>query len=268
MSPPTKDIMHPSMFLPTPEQRKKLLLPIILVVVLLGIYLVYFEANLRHFRIVSIEPAMDSVSTSTPYIQLTFNRALTTNGLSITSTPSIISSSAASGAVLTLFLNTPLSLGGKYTVTIVSLHDSKGEIIANKRLSFTTKDIPDQSLPPDQQQYILQKQTYRPQSKNNVAFSGIDTLLNYGLTLTEEDVLKSEFFNYNSGIKSVVIDPASIVADPHNPDSTSDSMHFNVSVDNKAFNAKILYSNLSSVQLQLFDTQTNSVVYDSGLSSS
>ncbi len=102
-------------------------------------------------------------------------------------------------------------------------------------------------------------------SVQSVNFAGIDSLLNSGLTTTQIGLLKREFFNYNTGVKSVNISPSSIKPAPRNPDKDiAFKINFSATIDSTPSKETISYTGLNDLRLQIFDSITDQQIYDSG----
>lgn len=103
-------------------------------------------------------------------------------------------------------------------------------------------------------------------SPANTNYQNISVLVdNGGLTTLQISQLEQYFFKYNSSAHTVSIDPNSVESGPRNPNtSTSFTLNFNVTIDSKPYKATASYSNLSSIRLYLYNSQTNALMYDSG----
>ncbi|GEM_PF-3998351 len=102
-------------------------------------------------------------------------------------------------------------------------------------------------------------------SVDNIQFENMDALINSGITTTQINILRQDFYNFNHSAKTVSVIADSVAPGPHNPDvDTSFTMSFGVAVDSNSYSAVIKYSGADSVQLSLFDSRSNIQVYDSG----
>jgi hypothetical protein len=253
---------------PQAQYKKNNLLLVILgiVIVVFVVLLVLVAIKNRQFRIVSTNPDIKKIQNISPFIEINFNKELSSNNVSFTSNPPIIRNYKINGKTLTINLNIPLRAQQNYTINIVTIEDTVGHKITNKKLSFVPSLTTPANLPQDQQQAILQQQVPPPvPSKESIGFSGLDNLLSYGVTTTQENNLEEAFFKFSGSAKSVSIDPSSIAVVPHDPNSASmDSfINFSVKVDSKLYKAKIDYTNLTTIRLYLFDFQSGNQVYDS-----
>lgn len=241
-------------------------LPVFIAVVVLIISVVgyYIIINL-HFRVVSTNPGVNNVATISPFFKINFDRQLSSNGVDISSNPSIIKSYYVSGKVLTINLISPLDSKKQYVITLKKISDLKNEQIKDRQFTFTPSVIQSQDLPKDQAAALLKQQSSRPPSRNDIVFTGTDSLQKYGVSLTQVDDLKQAVFQLKNSASSAVIDTKSVVPVPHDPNSSSrsDSINFLIKIDNTSYRAKIDYMDLVTLRLYLYDSQTNSLVYDS-----
>lgn len=98
-------------------------------------------------------------------------------------------------------------------------------------------------------------------------YLGVDALLNNSLTDTQVGDYKFAVYQYfkSAGIKTTQVSVAvdTIVA-PHNPDSTTQTMTFNIVVNRKdTYKVSMDYSDLDTIDLRLSDN-TGKQLYDSG----
>jgi Bacterial Ig-like domain len=217
-------------------------------------------------QVTGTNPDPTTINTTTPFLKVTFNHQLSGSGLSVSSQPSVVTSSTVSGNTLTINLNQMMSAGTNYTVTINSISDTSNGQLTNKVYSFTPTASSFANLPTDQQNATLQQQQNHPPSKANIGFVGTDALLNDGVTLGQENDLEQAFFNFEPDTKAVVIDTTTITPIARDPNSADpgDSITFAVTVDNHPYNATINYSNVTVLQLLLVDQATGKQVFDSG----
>jgi len=243
---------------PQTKIRKQLLLLLTAIILVFVGYEVYFSTT---FHLVSTNPSTHSVATASPFFKINFNRPLVNSGLRISASPNIISSYSLSGKTIDIVLKTPLNQDQAYTISLNNVSDTNGKTIASKVFSFKPKYIASQDLPADQRQALLKVQTQHTPSRNNIGFTGIDSLVNYGLTLAQVDAFKQAVFLYSKSAKLVGVDPSSVVRAPHNPESDYDTMSFNMTIDSSSYKATINYFSLTTIRL--FLDSSGSQVYDS-----
>lgn len=102
-------------------------------------------------------------------------------------------------------------------------------------------------------------------TSQDINFEGTDALINNGLTTGQVTNLEEEFFHYKPSAHTVSIDTSTVEPGPHNPNvDTSFTINFDVAIDSSAYKATISYSNLDSVQLFLYNSKTDALVFNSG----
>lgn len=249
------------------DQQPDRKFPVKLIGLVVGLVVVCFITYMGYlstkFHVVSTDPRANNVAAVSPFFKINFNRDLNDKGLAISAMPNIVSTYSVSGKMIIIELTTPLDLKKKYTITVSNISDTKGETIARKVFAFTPNNIPGTALSKDQQQAILQKQAIHPPSRNNIGFTGTDSLINYGITLSQVDAFKQAVFLYSKSAKLVSIDPSTIKRAPHDPTSSYDTIGFNVSIDAHSYSASMNYFSLTTIRLYLRDS-SSSLVYDSG----
>lgn len=114
-----------------------------------------------HFDVAGTDPNLKDASIITPFIKVSFTKNISDKGLVVESSPKIVSSTSVTAKTLTIKLNTPLKPNTKYTITIVSVNSTGGQVITNKTLSFTPKDVPFDKLPKQQQDAIMNVQSQK-----------------------------------------------------------------------------------------------------------
>jgi hypothetical protein len=247
-------------------KQTKLLLFILAALFICGAgYLFYVSSK---FHIVSTNPDTGNVASVSPFFKVNFNKRLLDKGYSVTSNPSITETPTVNGKTLTMDLDGPLDTNQTYTITINNISDTSGNVLSSKTFTFTPKNIASQDLPKDQAQRLLKQQAARTPSKTNVAFSGMDGFLDAGLSSTQLNNLEEAIYRYKTTEHTVTVDPNSIQPGPHNPNtSTSFTLNFNIAIDSTPYKAAVVYSDLDSIDLHLFNPQSNVEVYNSGTTS-
>ncbi|HUA13584.1 MAG TPA: hypothetical protein VL989_03735 [Candidatus Sulfotelmatobacter sp.] len=238
---------------------------LVLVVIVLAVIGFSVFKNIG-FRISGVEPDTSNFASISPFMKISFNRTLSSKGLVLSSSYSIISSYKVSGSDLFVDLKVPLTAGYPYYVKVVRVQDTKGNVLKNQTISFTPKNIAFQNLSPDQQRALLETQAKKPDSKANITYNNFDYLTNYGLTDTQVDTLEQAFFNFKEDAKVVTISTPSVAAAPHSADtsSTQGTITFSVSVDGTDYNASVNYTQLGvDAQLYLYNPSTNAQVFNS-----
>jgi hypothetical protein len=99
-------------------------------------------------------------------------------------------------------------------------------------------------------------------SVNSVSFFGTSALTDLGISPSQIDMLKLDFFHFKTSPSAVNIDSQSVQTLPHKLGDPF-VITFDVTVDSKPYKAKITYSNLQNILLQLYNPQNGQLVYDS-----
>jgi hypothetical protein len=243
--------------------RIRALTPLLIIVLLvLAVYFVFVNSK---FHITGTNPKTSSVATISPFMKVNFNKQLSKSDLNVSSSPAIIRSYDVEGKTLVINLGTPLLAGKVYTISIGRIRDIKNNVITNKNLVFVPKVIPAQDLPKDQADAILKQQASHPKSRNDISFTGTDSLVKYGVSLTQVDDLKQAVFQFAPKTRTAAIDASSVKPVPHNPNSSAkfDTINFSIKLDSAAYAARIEYSDLTVLRLYLSDAG-GKIVFDSG----
>lgn len=112
------------------------------------------------------------------------------------------------------------------------------------------------------------KTSTRLPSVNDIYFSGVDRLLDLGVSSDQISNLEMAVFEFNHTVRQVNINSISFVPHDRNSDSPMDSMNFVVKLDSKIYRASFDYSSLDdSIKLVLHDT-SGQQVFDSSAADS
>jgi hypothetical protein len=214
------------------------------------------------FHVTGTNPGTAKVATISPFFKVNFNKNLSKANLSVSSEPSIIKSYDVDGKVLVINLNTPLIDGKPYNVTIKSIQDTDSDVLTDKKFDFVPQIISAQDLPKDQADAILKAQAARPRTRNDINFTGLESLVARGVSLTQADDLKQAVFQFKPNTMTVLID--NVKAVPHDPNSPArfDAINFAIKLDNNPYSARIEYSGLTVLRLYLYNTASG-LVFDS-----
>ncbi len=231
-------------------------------IIIIGL-LVWWQS--RKFHVVNTDPGTNNVASISPFFKLNFNKPVSPSGFAASASPRFYSSYKIGGKTVTFSLNIPLSQAQTYTLTINHVSSTSGDQLSNLKFSFKPQAANDQNVSQSQSQALLQQQSQKPPSKNNVNFVGFDALLNYGVTNAQLNNLEQAFFDFKNTAQTVTIDNDSIKAVPHDPNSASmsDSINFTTKVDSIGYNARIDYSNITELRLYLYSINGNSLIFDS-----
>lgn len=134
-------------------------LVLVIALVLVG-YFVYRSAA---FHVVGTNPSTRKVPTVATYFDINFNKALDSKGVSLSSTPNIISSYKVTGKVIKISLDTAtmgtLKTGQLYEIVVHQISDTGGQELKNLTFSFKPVSVPASDLSKNQQQALLKQQT-------------------------------------------------------------------------------------------------------------
>lgn len=251
--------------------RKQLILLLLLFVILIaGLF-----AKSLGFHAVNTSPNLDTVSYLAPYIKVNFNKNLVTKDVSYSSQDDIVTNFELEGKTLTLYIDKTMKVDKSYTITINNIQDTKGHVIKNKVLKFTTSDIAFSNLPQDQQDYIVDRPAAKPPySVDSIGFVNFDSLTDSGGVPADQlDLLKDMFYGYSSQIlkkefSQITLNQASLVVSLHDPnsDDDTDKATFTVDIDGTTYRAEVSYSLLSSIFLRLYDSNGTQVFQSSDIS--
>jgi hypothetical protein len=148
--------------------------------------------------VTSTNPPTSSVSSVAPFFRINFTQPLSNDNLSLTvSDPSIIRRQVISNKTLILTLN-QLQIDKLYTVTINSITSKSGKTLTNQSFRFTTKNIPYNQLPKDQQQGIINTQSYSTNGQN-------DPILKYLPASSLHYTISAQFSNDSTTKNNLVL---------------------------------------------------------------
>lgn len=135
--------------------------------ILIALFVVWLVFNVMLFRITGTNPSTSRVSNIAPFFKVQFTKNLSSERLSVSaSDPSIIRKTQVDGKTLIINLN-QLQLKKTYTVHLNHIQATSGDAIKNKMFTFTTVDIPYNNLPKDQQQGVINNQSYFTTGQND-----------------------------------------------------------------------------------------------------
>lgn len=113
------------------------------------------------------------------------------------------------------------------------------------------------SLNPDQRSELP--------SLDNINFENMSTILGDGITNGQLGALEKAFFTFKQSAKVVDVNKSSVENGPHNPNiSANFTINFSVTIDSVSYKAVATYSDLTSIDLTLYNPANNSLVFDSG----
>ncbi len=141
----------------------------------------------------------------------------------------------------------------KQGVYLVAANDGSSQAI--KEVSVHKLQTTSVSLTPTQKLPIS--------SAASVNYENTNALLNIGITPEQINYIEQYFYDFKPSAQVVVIYPNTIYPEAHNPNvDTSFTVDFTATIDNVSYKAKIIYSDLTSIQLNLYNS-AGSLVFDS-----
>jgi hypothetical protein len=242
-------------------KNRRRLLALLLVILLFVAYQVYYSQKLH---VVGTDPSTKKFATSAPVFQINFNKLLSNSGLSLTSSPQIIKDQKISGKSLVIVLKSPLQTDQQYSITINKIYGLKGQVVSNKVFTFKPKLVDYKDLSKNQQQILIQGQTNKSGSVEGVNFVYMDNLFDYGVTKYQLSSLKQAVLKYAPSAKTVTVNTSSIKPQPHDPSSDFELINFNLQIDKSSYSSKIKLSNITELELFLYNS-SGVQVYDSGV---
>lgn len=104
--------------------------------------------------------------------------------------------------------------------------------------------------------------------QRNITYTGLDDLLQYGITAAQLEALRTVFGEYlvsnDSPAGQITISDIRPVPHDRFSSSTTDTVNFNATIGNQTVRAKMEYSNLTNIRLFLHNPSNNEQLYDSG----
>jgi hypothetical protein len=116
------------------------------------------------FRPTGTTPSLNKVSYISPYIKVSFSKALSSKGVVLESSPrkpngySLVRNFSIANKILTINLYGDEEANKRYTITIRSISSLSGEHISNLVFKFTTKKIDFDKLSAAEQKEIIARQ--------------------------------------------------------------------------------------------------------------
>lgn len=140
------------------KYRKFIIIGVVLLVALLG-WLAYRE--FFTFYLKGTSPNTASVSSSSPYVKLNFNKQLKNDGYTLDlkmDDQDIFVDHKVEGKTFKVYLPTNMEVGQAYVLTLSNISATDGKTLS-ATLEFTTKDIPVDELDKEQQDELLRLQS-------------------------------------------------------------------------------------------------------------
>lgn len=97
-------------------------------------------------------------------------------------------------------------------------------------------------------------------SADNVNFTGLDSLLNIGLTQEQLNIFKYQAFAIKPLAKNIAVDPASVETAPYNPETSATfGVSFDFDIDSVTYHAKLTYQGLTDLGVVIKDSTGKTV---------
>lgn len=246
------------------------LLPYVLVLGVLIIGLLVFQVT--RFHLISTTPSLKSVSIITPSISFNYSSKLSEVGVKVSSQDGVVKSFVVSNKALVVRLYTAhLTVGKTYKITVGPLQDTSNRRLSEKMYSFKVISVDFGQLSKSQQADILKQQANVPYTRASINYAGFDALTSSGLSLNQLEGTKQAFYLYSNFVKQkvslVTVIDGSVAQAPYDSNSSSQtsSVSFSLKVDESSYNARLVYSGLTDVELYLYNQSSGALVYDSGV---
>lgn len=137
--------------------KRNIILALVFGLLILASWFIY---NSLVFRVTNTNPNTNNISSIAPFFKINFTKNITDKNLSVTSSDSsTVRSIEAKDKTVTVTFSS-LELDKIYTISLNNVESSSGDTIKDKYFSFTTKDIAYDKLPKDQQQGIIDNQSF------------------------------------------------------------------------------------------------------------
>ncbi len=251
---------------PALSTRKLIIIAIALVVGLLSIF-IYKQSQ---FRVTSTTPDLSSFSSITPYMKINFNRVILDDDLRIADDPvsSIIDKKVIKGKTLTIFFKKSLEPETDYILTLTQIKSITGDVIEDKKLPFTAKNIDIKGLSKDQQRYLVDSQDQPIYEPTYLNYPGFDSLTDYGMTSAQLSYFKRTLFDYSNTVDkkyyTMKLLPESVVFTGRSRDNPTDTVKadFVLDLGGTNFQTHIEYE-LTSNAVRLRLVAPDGTIYDS-----
>lgn len=132
---------------------------------------VFLIVRAQVFRVTEVSPDVDKVSVISPYLEITFSKNISKDGLSVDATNDVVSKRIITDNKLQLRLS-GMKVNKTYTINLENVMSVDGKKITNKSYSFVAKDIPYSRLSDEEQKAISDIQDSYAPTKS-------DPILNY-----------------------------------------------------------------------------------------
>lgn len=159
--------------------------------------------------------------------------------------------------------------GPDTTATIIGTGNTKARLKPGSYLVFAadkgkqTSQVVQVSLKQTSKTSLDINDTHLLPSIYNVNFTGMDSLLDKGITIEQVTNLKQGLYSFNNKAKTIAVNDDTIMSGPRDPNSLQGfSMTFTVTMGGSTYNAVMKYGLGDDIYISLTDPQTNTQVYN------
>lgn len=202
------------------------------------------------FKTIGVSPALSSITTLTPQLTISFTHAPDPSKVKISDTNYAYIDYKVVKNTLVIDLDQPLNKTLNYSITLESIGDRRGNTIQNKTYSFTPKETSYENLPKSQQQALINEQDKPMPSPETIDYSGMETLVNRGISNPQRQDLEWEFFNYKPTAKKITL-ATNQATQTRNTNGAGFVMTIPTIIDGKSYTSTVMYWGLTHVNLRI-----------------
>lgn len=127
--------------------QTKVVIGLIIALIWFWVGLLFYK--LQQFRLVQTNPSVGNVATVSPFMDIEYNKPLSSN-VRVTTTSKIIESVQIQGDEIHILFYIPLQLS-TYSINVSNISDTAGQTLKDETFVFTPKIMTNSQLPSDQQ---------------------------------------------------------------------------------------------------------------------
>jgi hypothetical protein len=232
----------------------------ILLLIILACFVVYKLIRLQGFRVLNTNPSANSVAELTPFFDINFNERIAKNVI-IKSTNGLIKNYKVQGKSLDIFFNYPTSDKNTYYINIPKISSVTNKTIYNINYDFNPQNLPESSLPEDQQKFLINAQDQHQYLTQNIEYKNTSALINFGFSSTQLAEIENYIESFDNKAKIVIFGPTINIANPGEKPSTTYefSASFNITIGGANYSALVVCFNPSSSTIQLSNSSGQNV---------
>lgn len=226
------------------------------------------------FRITSTDPNLGQINSAAPYLRIKFNRELDASALKLSTNQPIVPKENIHVKGDTIQLDFGFGVlqdDTKYTITLNKVVSKAGDTLTDKKIEFTTADIPFEKMSAEAQKTVIDRQDKYDYTPESIDVDGTENLLDFGITTEQVDAMRRAVFNFGTAqdtqIKESQIYGSSVENVPFNPDAeivATPAMTFTMTINDVSYAARLEFTEITKARLILFNEQTGAQVFDSG----